>query len=86
MPVSDTLLNKGQPPVPVIHLRTNHFEKGLLNLPGNQPALPAADLHLIDCADRRNFSRCSGEKDLIGYIEKFARNTALLDMHAEITD
>ena len=75
-------LHEGQPSVPILDFDADHGEKGVLYLRGDRPALPAANLHLVYGANRRDFGGRAREEYLVGDVEELARNPALLNPHS----
>src|SRR6185436_8016978 len=79
-----TRIDEGQPAVTVGRFAVDHVEERDLQGFRDRPALPFANLNLVDAADRRNLCGRADKEGLIADVQHFAGEDLLNDGKAEI--
>src|SRR6185436_2339527 len=79
-----TRIDEGQPAVTVGRFAVDHVEERDLQGFRDRPALPFANLNLVDAADRPNLCGRADKEGLIADVQHFAGEDLLNDGKAEI--
>src|SRR5436305_1554204 len=77
-------IHVSEPPVRVGNLAVDDVEEGALQRLGDRTAAAAADLNLVDRADRRDFGGGADNEHFVRDVERLAGDIHLGDREAEV--